>query len=170
MIFRQYEAIIRKLKTETRRTSTNNTYKVNHVYSVVPKRAQPTVYYKWEGFNLKIWHEQFKGTKPDQFGIHSLYTSLKVRILSKFWEPLQSITNQGAIDEGIQVVNDGVYDVYFHDLSDKTFKTPILAYHDLWESINGKSKEYRWDANPLVNVHRFELVTITEPNMQRELI
>jgi len=184
MIFRQYEAIIRKLKTETRRTSEKDTYKVNHEYSVVPKRAQPTVYYQWcsdfsaWGYEsiavtprLEIWHElhgdRFKTPKvvtmpPYWAGLEN-WKPLKVLILEKRWEHLHDIDEAGAIAEGIQVrdsldINGHRIEVFYHDLSRTVFFSAVEAYQNLWDLINSKSKIYRWSANPLVCVHRFEIV------------
>lgn len=161
MIIRQFEDVIRKLKTETRQTSTNDTYKIDHVYSVVPKRAKPTVYYLWDDNILNIWHEinplfsaplEIEGSK---------WKPLRIRILNKNWEPLWAITEQGAMDEGIYkaevTYSGGEATMYRHRLSNKVYFTAVEAYRDLWDSINGKT-EFRWVNNPSVSVHKFELV------------
>lgn len=161
MIIRQYEAVIRKLKTETRRTSEKDTYKVGHDYAVVPKRAWPTVYYKWlENDDLWIWHENTgKPNKPTDIDVFKTYTPLRVLILSKHWEPLHAIDEAGAIAEGITVyertlaTNEPV--AYTYDGAMHGFATAIDAYRHLWESINGKTV-YRWDNNPQVCVHKFK--------------
>lgn len=159
MIVKQYKAVILKLKTETRRTSEKDTYKIGSTHSVVPKRACPTVYYRWLDGELKIWHEYHANTKPMQLGIHSLYTPLKVHILNKHWEPLHAIDEAGAIAEGIiECTSPTGGNGYTYLSSDFYFHSAVAAYADLWDSINGKSKEFRWDANPQVCVHKFELV------------
>lgn len=168
MIIKQYEAVIRKLKTETRRTSVKDTYKVGHVYSVVPKRAWPTVYYRWlaDG-TLDIWHEAYgKCAKPLPFEASIMkVVPLKIRILSKHWEPLQDIDEAGAIAEGIREVYSAettTHRSYMHDLSPVKFLTAVEAYSHLWDRINGKSKQFCWAANPNVQVHKFELAQVDE--------
>lgn len=165
MIIRQYEDVIRKLKRETRRTSELDTYKVGRVYSVVPKRAWPTVYYHWsDSGTLEIWHEIYGRTyaNPLPFEIEECrLTPLRIRILSKHWEPLWAITEQGAMDEGIYKVevtySGGEATMYRHRLSNKVYFTAVEAYRDLWDGINGET-EFRWVNNPQVCVHTFSLV------------
>lgn len=186
MIIIQYEAVIRKLKTNTRRTSVKDTYKVGHVYSVVPKRTWPTVWYQWcsdfsaWGYEsitvtprLEIWHElhgkRFKSpqdvTMPPYWAGLESWHPLKIRILSKHWEPLQDIDEAGAIAEGIREVYSAettTHRSYMHDLSPVKFLTAVEAYSHLWDRINGKSKQFCWAANPNVQVHKFELAQVDE--------
>ena len=165
MIIKQYEAFIRKLKTETRRTSTKDTYKVGKSYAVVPKRAQPTVYYFWpKNGNLYIWHEAATdaGLPKVPTGIDLLtYKPTRALVLSKRWEELHAIDEAGAIAEGIiqhKITNGNTY--YSHDLSSVIFDTAVLAYRDLWDLINGKDKVNCWAANPSVCVHKLQLVEV----------
>lgn len=163
MIVRQYKAVIRQRKTETRRTSTKDTYKVGHVYSIVPKRAKPTVWYRWLNLKIDIWHEHYSPSTPQPLPFDQTnWAPLRVRILSKNWEPLHDITEAGAIAEGIisvpMLVDGKTEGWYMCDLLRHTFPTAVEAYAHLWDTINGKSKEFCWSANPLVCVHKFELV------------
>lgn len=165
MIIRQYEAVIRGTKTETRRTSEKDTYKVGHVYSVVPKRAKTTVWYRWTWKELQIYHETMYFHIPGDQGIdrpENNWKPLRICILSKHWEPLHAITEESAIAEGItgSIISGEDEALWFsYDGCNDLFPSAVDAYHHLWDSINGESKEFCWDANPQVCVHNFELVT-----------
>lgn len=65
----------------------------------------------------------------------------KIRITGIRIEPLHHITEQEAQAEGVASVEE---------------------YRALWESINGKDKQARWDVNPTVWVLDFELVKESE--------
>lgn len=62
----------------------------------------------------------------------------RIRILQIRRERLQDITEADALAEGVGSVEE---------------------YKALWESINGKTKWARWDANPAVWVLTFEVVS-----------
>lgn len=153
MIIKQYEAVVRKMKTETRRVSEKDTYKVGHTYAVVPKRAQPTVLYKWYEGELYFYHQD-NGIPVASVGTQ--WQPTRVLILSKRWENLHDIDAAGAIAEGIYI--DQYCGGFVCDLLDQSYVSAVGCYAALWDSINGKSKLYRWDANPRVCVHTFELV------------
>lgn len=62
---------------------------------------------------------------------------------------LQDISDADAISEGVKVHPD------HHSKSKESIYSPVSAYRDLWESINGAGS---WDANPWVWVIEFKMV------------
>lgn len=77
------------------------------------------------------------------------YQPLRIRLLEIRREPLQAITLEDVIAEGIPQ-----YTLARGVLSE-TPPDPRWKYRELWESINGAGS---WDANPDVWVLRFEVV------------
>jgi hypothetical protein len=65
------------------------------------------------------------------------FRQLRILITDIHRERLQLITEDDARAEGVESVE---------------------AYRELWQSINGKTKDARWDDNPLVWVLTFEVV------------
>lgn len=65
-------------------------------------------------------------------------------------ERLQDISEADAIAEGVNVHSD------HHGKPRTSIYSPVQAYRDLWESINGEGS---WDANPWVWVVEFPRVT-----------
>jgi hypothetical protein len=178
MIFRQWQQVLTGEKTETRRVaregetagyfdaeltivrnilnaSKTTRYEVGKTYPVIPKMFQPAVWWREydgviEGQEAIQYRPSFNGyhsetdyenlTRIDRRGVLSElgFQPARIRILALRWrEPLHDIDEAGAIREGVSSVDE---------------------YRDLWESINGKSRKYRWIANPPVNVIRFEVV------------
>ena len=207
MIFKQVTEIIEGKKTQTRRivkknehlSDYNNTdgctvfttskggkrrikWQVGRKYAVVPKRAQPQVYYRYEeDGSLTLAHtakmEYFDETllewatrenKPKRVELIKSYgyKPLSIRLTAIRLERLHDITEADAIAEGIETVermtSSGVemelYKDYLYKDEDKYFKysDPIKSYKSLWESINGKGS---WDTNPMVWVLEFQVVT-----------
>ncbi len=83
---------------------------------------------------------------------------ISLGIVSLSVERLQDISEADALAEGIHrfEVNDCVY---FHARptapTEEHFTSAVMAYRDLWESINGAGS---WDANPWVWVVEFHRV------------
>ncbi len=150
MIVKQYHEVIAGDKIQTRRMK--DRYQVGRVYSVVPKMYQKTVMYGYDGVgDVFIWD----ATK--QQPVQEWY-KLKVRITDKRMEPLQNLTNDDALAEGINVIHGFGDSFYFsHKLTEKCFDSPVEAYQDLWNAINDK-KGLRWEDNPQVVVYTFEVV------------
>jgi hypothetical protein len=65
-------------------------------------------------------------------------------------ERLQDITQQDAVDEGIEHRNERFKN---YDIDEFKFSSPISSFISLWVKINGKES---WDANPWVWVVSFE--------------
>ncbi len=72
-------------------------------------------------------------------------------------EPLQSISEADAIEEGIEKHSklDLWRDYSNSDLGWLGFVNPVDSYRSLWISIHGRES---WDANPVVNVITFKKV------------
>jgi hypothetical protein len=74
-------------------------------------------------------------------------------------ERLHDITEQSAINEGIEIIHKAEKNVSVfkrYDLKEKLGTTnPIYSYQTLWQKINGKES---WDENPFVWVYKFERV------------
>ena len=80
-------------------------------------------------------------------------------------ERLQDITEESAINEGIEKIGEGFKsyeiihsgkhknEIHPHAIIPK--KSPITSYKELWESINGLNS---WDINPFVWVIRFKKI------------
>lgn len=71
---------------------------------------------------------------------------------------LQSISDEDAIAEGLQIFNEDDANLYYSGISeiehwpDGWQLSPVQAYRDLWIKINGAAS---WDANPWVDVVEF---------------
>ena len=81
-----------------------------------------------------------------------------LEVVRTWQEPLQDISHDDAIAEGVQEYNVGGRLLYgVEGLPDETFSScPIEAYANLWDSINGKTKP--WESNPLVYATEFRVV------------
>lgn len=109
---------------------------------------------------LACWEER-EGRKfrwrPSIFMRREL-SRITLEIVSVRVERLQEISEGDAVAEGIHrfEVNDCVY---FHARptapTEEHFNSAVMAYRDLWESINGAGS---WDANPWVWVVEFKRI------------
>lgn len=156
MIVKQYNEVIGGTKTQTRRMK--DRYQVGRVYSVVPKMYQPSVYYWWEDSYFFVWHEGTNNeTRKPMPSDGDFWQQLKVRITGKRQERLQEISEEDAIAEGIKADYLGGYfcDIPGHHI---TANSARGCYIGLWDAINTKPDK-RWEANPMVWVYTFEVVT-----------
>lgn len=83
----------------------------------------------------------------------------RIRITAIEHQQLHEIDDAGSLREGILAVpfSMTVTESYCNEVQVKNYwPTPRMAYEALWEYINGKSKKYRWRANPSVWVLRYE--------------
>lgn len=168
MIFKQWQEVLDGRKVQTRRIA--DRYKVGSVQSVTPKMYKPAIWWK-------------DGSQPVDEAISTLldadgkktgswdhrpalasqgYQPLKILILDKRREPVQALTEAGAIAEGIEFMPDGWTDTSGFYLcravpSIGTHETAVGCYAALWDSINTK-KGLRWQDNPMVTVYTFEVV------------
>ena len=71
-------------------------------------------------------------------------------------EPLQAITEDAALAEGMQKSRGGMWCGAPHDAHGfpRQFNTAVEAFHDLWDAINGKRAP--WDSNPWVWIVTFK--------------
>lgn len=142
MIFKQWQDILAKRKTQTRRVG--DRYKVGSVQSVTPKMYKHAIWWKSATqyvLDPVIVYYDDDGTRLDEYDrrpdlASDGYQPLKVRITAKRREPLQDITEADAIAEGV---------------------ASVAEYAALWDSIN-KKKGTRFADNPMVTVYTFELV------------
>ena len=97
-------------------------------YAATPRDDEPA--YKWRpSIHMPRWASR----------ITLEVTAVRV-------ERLQDISEADAIAEGVNVHSD------HHGKPRTSIYSPVQAYHDLWESINGPGS---WDANPFVWVISF---------------
>lgn len=173
MIIKQYLDVIEGRKTQTRRMK--GTYKVGSVQSVVPKMYKPTVWYRWYDGELNVNLEAIEH-KATFNAYHSEtdydntirvdhrealsergFIPLQIRIVAKRQEPLQCLTVDDAIAEGVYWNPAmSLYTAVAHGHTFADF-SPIDCYAQLWDSINTK-KGLRWEDNPTVVVYCFEVV------------
>lgn len=77
---------------------------------------------------------------------------LTLEVIKVWVERLQDISEADAIAEGIKQSDRGFWLPGGYD------NAPILAYRDLWDSINGKRPSCSWNDNPWVWVVEFKRV------------
>lgn len=133
---------------------------MGRVYCVVPKMYQPTLMYRWtESGALMTTNNEMRMQPENKTAyLNDGYIPLKIRIVEKRQEPLQKITNDDALAEGINGIQGYGDSFYFsHHLTDLVFDSPVEAYQNLWEGINKKAGT-RWQDNPTVVVYCFEVV------------
>lgn len=177
MIFRQWEQVIKGTKTQTRRALKPNhvtnrwhmdgeddqtlneictdtgrgVYAVGKTYPVIPKMYKPAVHRR---LTFSGDYEYTIG-KPGGNGGEQWHPC-RIRIMALRVERLWGITEEDAVAEGF--IEDDICLYSTPVLPDQRFMTARRGYEALWDSINGKSKLYRWDANPEVVVLTFEMV------------
>lgn len=97
----------------------------------------------------KIWAFDIKW-KPS---IHMPRAASRItlEVIAVRIEPLQSITPEDAIAEGIETKNG----LYRHYLKDKYGPDPVHSYQTLWEKINGSDS---WKESPFVWVVEFRRI------------
>lgn len=164
MIIRQWMQILDETKQETRRL--HDTYKVGSMQAVVPKYLKPSVWWR-SSVNGVLMVENPRDFLDDELDldvpikvvnekmIWKGWNPGKVLIESKSYEPLQRITEAGAIAEGVIADNGGFYVPLLG--RNELYATAVDAYHALWMSINTK-KGTRWEDNPSVWVYGLALV------------
>jgi hypothetical protein len=104
-----------------------------------------------------------KKWKPSIF-MARIYARLFLRVTNVGVERLQDISEDDAIDEGIEQTQQfSGMRLLFKDYSkkDEWLEIPTDSYQTLWDSIN-KEPEKQWEANPYVFVYEFEKITKEE--------
>ena len=92
--------------------------------------------------------------KPSLF-MPKAYARIFLKITNIRVERLQDISEEDAIAEGVDYCDEEKPWTCFDG-------TPISSYKFLWNSINKKSPEKQWEANPYVFVYEFERVAKPE--------
>lgn len=123
---------------------------VGREYAVVYKRGLPTVHVR----QLITGDYEWTNGHPDPAGGARGWFPLRIVVTALRQEPLQAITENDAVAEGIHNIN-GVYKYATPDLSDG-YPSAREAYAGLWNSIN-KQPGQRWQDNPQVWVITFDL-------------
>lgn len=173
MIFRQWYDVLTGEKTQTRRTGEPR-YRVGSVQAVIPKYLHPAVWWKaGQPETARNPYDLLRAECPDMnmggltiatvasFLTDFGYERARIRITAVRQEPVQDITWEDALAEGIHADGYGLFYCAALPTVDKAypgepqlFKSPIECYAALWDSINTK-KGYRWQDNPVVNVYTF---------------
>lgn len=172
MIFKQIDAILNGTKTQTRRVRKDNEgatwrqvdggftrvysvgkrsinkWQVDHKYAIVPKRGTVGIWISPDGkwrqpvtYTYDMEWDDSKRHDARDWLQEMGWRPAKIRLTAIRCEHLRDITEEDAQAEGV---------------------TSVVAYRDLWESINGKTKGARWHDNPEVWVLEFELVKESE--------
>jgi hypothetical protein len=85
---------------------------------------------------------------------------------------LQDITEQEAISEGIEVLSRIIqvkYRDYRYNPNDYCLFDPRKSFSTLWDSINGKKKNYKWESNPEVFMYQFKVLSVEHKATQHLL-
>jgi len=90
---------------------------------------------------------------------------LTLRITDVRVQQLHEISEEDAIAEGLYVNRDGCYDWDVERVKECGWVSPIGAYRDLWESINGPGS---WAANPWVWRIAFDVIKRNVDDVLRE--
>lgn len=155
-----WEKVIAGTKTATRRCHDKPRYSVGDVVVL----TEPTqivefdvpygfcLLYPWD--NKRVWFHESEITNAEYFKINKWKNAYKqqpamfmlesfarhfVRISEVRQEPLQDISDEDCIAEGIQILPYPAVNEY-----------PRVAFESLWDSINGKKPGRRWADNPMV--------------------
>lgn len=128
---------------------------VKETHCDIAHESYPSVwFYRADGDEKPDW---VKHWRPSIF-MPRKASRISLEVVSVCVERLQDISEADALAEGIHrfEVNDCVY---FHARptapTEEHFTSAVMAYRDLWESINGAGS---WDANPWVWVVEFQRV------------
>lgn len=101
--------------------------------------------------------------------VPKVFSRIKLKVFGVWGESLQMITDSGAIAEGVgygfsMEHPSAGYPDYQHikpnGVCECTQDTARMSFATLWDSINGKTADFRWDSNPYVYVTRFELLEV----------
>lgn len=101
--------------------------------------------------------EKYDYQSPDVWkpSIHMPFEAARIflRIKSMAIERIQELTEEDAILEGIEKIDD---EAFRYDDSVGSFASALSAFRSLWRSINGQNS---WEKNPWVWVIEFERIT-----------
>jgi hypothetical protein len=145
MIFKQYELVLRGIKTETRRFRPPVHAKVGNTVAVVPRRAAPAWWFAYKGLPALVRYpipfvtqqttEQVTREQANRWLRDHHWHRAAITFLETWEEPVQALTPAGARREGVHTVEE---------------------YAALWDSINHEAGK-RWDDNPVITVVRFRV-------------
>lgn len=112
--------------------------------------------------NMPIYYKQQDKTadgpwRPSIF-MPRWASRINLTVLDVYTEPLQSITEEDAAQEGVRFRSSPSGLLQWESLPSGEFSrtSATAAFMDLWNSIN-ETRGYGWDANPLVWVVKFKL-------------
>ena len=109
-----------------------------------------TIYYKANEHEERIAERRGLKWKPSIF-MPKKYCRLRLKVTDVRVERIQDISEDDAIAEGIQKVENR----FCIDSENSTYISAKLAFRFLWGSIN-KSRGFGWSSNPFVFVIEFE--------------
>ncbi|MBQ6764028.1 MAG: hypothetical protein IJP45_02460 [Paludibacteraceae bacterium] len=155
-------AVLRREKTMTRRNS--DMYEVGEEVAIAMsyKSMANGGYLKqmMEG-PLKFKKEYTGAGWKNKMYVKAELMPRRVRILRKWQERLQDISDEDCMKEGIMEGNfRNTWDRYYYQTwgdvpNAVTFRTPREAFASLIDRVSGKGT---WDSNPLVWCYEFELI------------
>ena len=105
-------------------------------------------------------------TRPGMFLPKALARRLRLKVLDVHSEALQSISEGGALAEGVEVRDafwstPAVHDTYWvlpgGPPTMTTYSDPIAAYRGWWRELHRRQGQ-RWEDNPSVYVTRWEII------------
>ncbi|NDW19454.1 hypothetical protein D0T53_11115 [Dysgonomonas sp. 216] len=146
---------------------TDNAYHLHYKYSISSKHYKRYVdFTNKSNFitrktidSLMLQLQKSKSGWTNKLFLHSSVARLFIRITGVRAEHLQDISEEDCYKEGIERREMDLKDStkgfrYLNDLSEQLFDTPVEAYADLINRINGKGT---WESNPFVWVYDYEL-------------
>lgn len=123
-------------------------------YAADGEDKNPTELYSHTGINGKVLVKQEIDWKPSIF-MPRWASRITLGITGIRVERLQDISHDDAIAEGIKRAQVGKLVTFEVPDTDIEKLHPVVAYEQLWESINGKGS---WDVNPWVWVIEFKRI------------
>lgn len=88
------------------------------------------------------------------------FSRILLSVVDVWSEPLQAITEEDAIKEGIEKVGPCWKDYRKGGMKQIMLQDPRDSFRTLWNSINGKKPGCSWKDNPIVNVTEFKLLGV----------
>lgn len=134
---------------------------LDHIKPSELRELEP-IYYEADGLvRIKACHMIEKGKLRPSIYMPRWASRILLEITDVRVERLQDISEEDAKAEGIKACCEVDGDERFQDYSGSKYVVGAkYSFQTLWESINGKSEDKCWDANPWVWVVEFKRVDV----------